>query len=236
MKFNLATIFFFFSIIAISQNKTFEVTYVKGYKNFKDTTSTTPKILKNLKYKLTFNNIEGRFEYIDQMVIDGTKNNSRYKGKGGGNGIYYKNVSSEENLWQFDELDKTFLVEDNFKKYKWELFKGEKKIILGYLCYKAVGTYEEYTSMRGNKTIKVEVWYSPDIPVSFGPSGYDGVPGLVLESKKGSFYFIAEKIKEVKKNNTKIIKPKGERISRDGLNKMLIELVKSKRLKKKIKN
>ena len=39
------------------------------------------------------------------------------------------------------------------------------------------------------------VWFTPEIPIPFGPIGIDGLPGVVLEaSEKGKMYFYATKI------------------------------------------
>jgi GLPGLI family protein len=64
------------------------------------------------------------------------------------------------------------------------------------------------------------VWFTPEINYSFGPAGFDGLPGLVLEKYSSSFYFIASKISF--KNHTEnknIHKPKdGIEITNDEYN------------------
>jgi GLPGLI family protein len=42
------------------------------------------------------------------------------------------------------------------------------------LCYKAIDIASE------NKKMKPIVWFTPQIPVSFGPLDYSGLPGLVI--------------------------------------------------------
>lgn len=53
-------------------------------------------------------------------------------------------------------------------------FAEETDTVCGYTCQKAVGEYGGRTWM---------VWYSTEIPVSFGPWKLCGLPGLVLAAK-----------------------------------------------------
>jgi len=204
-------------------NKTIEVTYIKGYKNYKDTVNAPPRLMKNLEYQLLLNNNEARFEYISSMISDGDRiTNSRFIGKGGGDGIYYKNLKQKEKLVQTDnDNQKLYLVEEDLNQYKWTLHKDQKKI-LGYDCFKATGQYSFFGYFRNRKiTINITAWYTPSIPVPFGPSGYDGLPGLVLEAQKGSFYFIAQEVNF--HNKTKPIKRpnEGELLSREEFHKTI---------------
>lgn len=40
---------------------------------------------------------------------------------------------------------------------------------------------EKEESTETTKTITTTAWYTPEIPVSVGPDGYWGLPGLILE-------------------------------------------------------
>ncbi|MGZ0016082.1 GLPGLI family protein [Yeosuana sp. AK3] len=62
------------------------------------------------------------------------------------------------------------------KERKWNLTKESKKIA-GFTCYKA--TFSKKVP-SGNYIITA--WYTPDIPIQFGPEEYYGeLPGLILE-------------------------------------------------------
>lgn len=196
---NILYIIFFLPIFLLSQNnKIIKITYAKGYKNFKNTSNLEPKIIKGLEYELLASASTSRFEFIPVMFGDNERQNARYIGKGGGDGIYYNNLKNKERLWKLDAYGETFLITEAFKKYEWTLEKSKTKKILGYTCYKAVGFYEEFSEIR-KKYINhtAEVWYSPSIPIPFGPADYNGLPGLVLEAKRASFYFIAQKIESL---------------------------------------
>lgn len=111
--------------------KTIEVTYVKAYKNYKDTTNTAPKLMKNLEYQLLCNTNSARFEYIPNMSNDGDKTNERFIGRGGGKGVYYRNLKEKVKLHQTYSLDeKLYIIEEDLKKYDWKLLKDTKKYLV----------------------------------------------------------------------------------------------------------
>jgi len=67
--------------------------------------------------------------------------------------------------------DKQVVYFDVFTSPEWTLTEDEKKIS-GYNCIKA------YTYFRGRN---YTAWFTYDIPVSFGPWKFSGLPGLILE-------------------------------------------------------
>ena len=69
------------------------------------------------------------------------------------------------------------LTEENLPV--WELV-DETKQIGDYSCYKARG-YILGEGNSGQVKKEFEAWYTPDIPVQFGPYVYSGLPGLVLQ-------------------------------------------------------
>jgi GLPGLI family protein len=55
-------------------------------------------------------------------------------------------------------------------------------MIGGYLCYKATSPfYNLETWFDDNHKLDITAWYTTKIPVNFGPNGYHGLPGLILE-------------------------------------------------------
>ena len=73
----------------------------------------------------------------------------------------------------------------------WEL-TNETKDIDGYTCYKAV--HKEF--IQRSQTYRTSTaWYTLDIPVPYGPAGFGGLPGLILELQYGNrVIYIADKI------------------------------------------
>jgi len=206
------------------QKRSIIVTYIKAYKNYKDKSDKAPRLMKNLEYKLWANPDEAVFKYLPAMDIDGERVNEKFIGRSGGRGVYYKNLKKRIKLHQTTSVDKEFLIDVGFNQYNWKIDKTQTKIVLGYTCYKATAIFEEYSRMnRKTKTFHYEVWFTPKIPMPFGPSGYDGLPGLVLEAHQGSFYFIAQKIKFVK-NNSINVPGKGKKVTYNEFQKIAFRL------------
>ncbi|MFP9116455.1 GLPGLI family protein [Flavobacterium sp. RNTU_13] len=90
-------------------------------------------------------------------------------------------------MFFFDVIGKNiFLVKDIYTDLKWNITQ-EQKQIAGYNCVKATTAY------RGRQW---DVWYTNDIPLSFGPWKLHGLPGLILEANDSSnrFAFKIDKI------------------------------------------
>ena len=68
---------------------------------------------------------------------------------------------------------KTEIIAEDLNDFKWEL-TGESKYIDSLLCYKAITHFRCQT---------FEVWYSPEIPVSAGPTVLHGLPGLIVQAE-----------------------------------------------------
>ncbi|WP_051200378.1 GLPGLI family protein [Flavobacterium subsaxonicum] len=66
------------------------------------------------------------------------------------------------------------------QKSDWEL-TNETKIINGYTCYKATSIKHNSNGWDDNPKFTITAWYTPKIPVAYGPNGYHGLPGLILE-------------------------------------------------------
>jgi GLPGLI family protein len=102
---------------------------------------------------------------------------------------------------QYEErafFEKEFLIVDSLKQYKWKLSE-ETKTIAKQLCKKATtmitvpqmrmrvsrgGENNNDTSEnkpRAPKETELVVWYAENIPVSFGPDNYSGLPGVIME-------------------------------------------------------
>ena len=72
-----------------------------------------------------------------------------------------------------EEIGTKFLMEDNIIRTRWKIL-NEIKEVAGYLCMKA----------ETKDTIKdqtIHAWFTDQIPMSGGPEGYGGLPGVILE-------------------------------------------------------
>ncbi|WP_405563610.1 GLPGLI family protein [Polaribacter sp. Asnod6-C07] len=190
MKFNLLLIYLFFSTTIFSQQLTGKVTYIVSMESYsKEKIDSISKKLKTKKVKmdkwmrdvfentpnvnayLEFSNDESLYYVEDKMQNDGKPIFNVNRTFAGGDRRYYKNTKTNEYFNESNTFGELFLIEINPKKWK---ITQESKKIGRYLCFKAIDI--EST----NKKIKPVVWFTPEIPVSFGPLKYNGLPGLVL--------------------------------------------------------
>jgi len=135
--------------------------------------------------------------------------------RAGGSKEYYYNDSKKVYLIkECETLGECFIF--NNKYLKWQLTQIEKEIN-GYKVFKATG----------NKG-KVIVWYTPSIPVGFGPKGEYGLPGLILEVEIGKIVFKATRITLNPKDKVIVKEPKGgERVTYEEYSKLTKKAKKS---------
>jgi GLPGLI family protein len=116
--------------------------------------------------------------------------------------LLYKNIAEQVYLQEDEMMGKEFLIKDALEPAEWEL-TGETKKIGNYIAQKA--TYSKIidsqrfstgmTEMENVKdTISVTAWFTPEIPVSHGPSNYFGLPGLILELQNQGSTLICDRI------------------------------------------
>jgi len=109
------------------------------------------------------------------------------KSSSGGENLYWVSmIKNECKAQDCKTLDECFVI--NKESLEWELIQ-ETKIVGDYLCYKAININSK------NKIKKTVAWYTPDIPLSFGPKYYHGLPGLILEIEEAAITIRAKKIK-----------------------------------------
>ena len=132
--------------------------------------------------------------------------------------LYYKNHLDGIMLSQVNVDGKEYLVEGPLTERKWKIGK-KKKNISGYECIEAT-----YKSSNGTAVI---AWYTPDIPISDGPSSYQGLPGLILyvDMNNGSLVYACTSI-EPNNDLAAIEAPvTGEKMTKEQYEKMTNERV-----------
>jgi GLPGLI family protein len=93
----------------------------------------------------------------------------------------------------FELMTRLFRVEEKLESTSWKPGKEQRKI-LGYTCQDA--SYKD-----GEKIITA--WFTPEIPVSYGPGLYYGLPGLILAIEvdgKNEMLALEVKLEEVDKS------------------------------------
>lgn len=174
-------------------------------------------------YLLTFNKNEALFEEV--VALEKPKPE-----QGGvsvsismsGDGDKYMNTKDKISYTEEDIFGDEFVIKDSLPKIDWQI-TNETKIIGDYNCVKA--TYIEPVSKndleayeRQQKKIKngkttlfqmkkpepqtITAWYASEIPVSFGPNGVWGLPGLILQLENENYIYFCTKVSL--KNNEKV--------------------------------
>ncbi len=106
-----------------------------------------------------------------------------------GHGIFYQNAPKHYTLNQDESLHQLYLIKDTIQN-DWTI-SYEKKMIGGFKCYKA--------TKKCPCGQDIVAWFTPEIPVLFGPAGYSGTPGLILQLTFFKHTLRVKKIKFFKK-------------------------------------
>jgi GLPGLI family protein len=176
-------------------------------------------------YVLEFNSIESTYKQIEKLEAEGQGYNWMANYVGENIGKIYKNAQDKISINETEMMGKFFLVTENLENAKWKM-SGESKKIGQYTCYKATYTkqveekvfsFGSWNQTNGTnqpkkpkkmRDVEVVAWFTPEIPVSSGPSWYQGLPGLILEVSDDDTTILCTKIVMNPKEKTKIKRPK----------------------------
>jgi GLPGLI family protein len=202
-------------------------------KNVSDDIKQTIRRAREIKYQIEFelyyNKNESLYKIVDALQINNDLASRIAKIQLGGNKIRYKNIFKKEKLYQIESSGEKFNVNLNFEEYIWDI-TSETKIINGYKCFKATSYKEEFDKIRNRKnSFYPVVWFTPEIPSSFGPEGLDGLPGLVLEgSTNGKTFMYATKVNFDYLGKLPIERPtKGKEVAEDEYLDIIARIFKS---------
>ncbi len=143
------------------------------------------QLAQDFDYILRFNATQSLYQW-DESMPDETIPKSKFLSavRLGGKGPYYRDLKKKLFFEQF-KISGVYKRMKYPYKAKWQITK-ETDTILGYPVIKAVAG-------------QTSVWFTPHIPVPFGPSKYAGLPGLILKFQYHGRVIVAEKIKLFKK-------------------------------------
>lgn len=167
------------------------------------------------KFELTFGNNQTLWKQAESESEDDggsfqTENGAHIRMVvAGSNDVLYFNLATGKKVESREVMDKNFIVEDTITKTKWKM-TGETKSILNHNCMKATTTRTSKRTMMNmdngvmerkevDDTSVIVAWFATDIPVSAGPSEFQGqLPGLILEMdiKDGTQIYKAVSISE----------------------------------------
>nr|WP_297782846.1 GLPGLI family protein [uncultured Allomuricauda sp.] len=116
-----------------------------------------------------------------------------------GDEVWFIKKGNPEKLIYKNDMDNGPFLLTLDEDVKWEISK-EKKLIGNYNAIKATTTRQ-----MGSFVEKIEAWFTPALPYSSGPIGYNGLPGVILELKRDKVFY---KFKELEKKSVTITPPK----------------------------
>ena len=122
--------------------------------------------------------------------------------------ITYIDYKEKKQIVQARYKGADYLISESLPNYKWEIL-DESKSIGKYNCKAAKRVNDE--------GYEIKVWFSEELPVSSGPYGQWGLPGLILELRVGFKHII---VKEVNFNKVSEIHPptQGTVVTRENYN------------------
>ena len=180
------------------------------------------------QYTLLFNKSECLYEEQEKLEKPEASANGGFSisVSFSGEGKKYLNLKDKICIEEADIFGKEFLIVEPLEKPDWKLLNETKKIG-EYNCFKAElliqvtekqkEEYKEFLKKEETKPslFKMEepkdkviiAWYTPEIPVSFGPNNYWGLPGLILEINEDEIIILCSKVSLSNKEKAKIKVP-----------------------------
>jgi GLPGLI family protein len=186
------------------------------------------------QYVLNFNKTESLYEEEEKLEKpEAASGGMSVKVNFSTAGKKYINIKDKSSVVEDQIFGKEFLIVEPLVKPEWKLVDETKKIG-DYNCFKAelilpvtekqLKAYEEFLKNEEKKPalFKMEkpedkvvtAWYTPEIPVNFGPDNYWGLPGLILEVNDGVDILLCSKVVMNPKDKAKIKVPNtGEKVT-----------------------
>ena len=193
-----------------------------GIKTFKNNNKNATKALKQIEKVVSL------FETMT-MTLQANKNKAVYFGNSGVNNDadpndykmaktligdkdrFYYDLEKQTSYKWFNFQGENFIIKDSIKISDWKI-TNKSKLINNYNCYLATTNYTAYYK-SGLKTHIVSAWFTPLIPFKFGPKGFGGLPGLILQLNFITLVFSASNIKFKKEEIEIEALPKGKHIT-----------------------
>lgn len=133
---------------------------------------------------------------------------------GGDNDIIFCDIKNSKKTEQKEFMTRKFIVEADLVSSDWKL-TGNFRTISGYNCQEA---------LKQDTARKVNAWFTTLIPVSSGPAGFGGLPGMILQVdiNNGKQVITATAIDSALADPSVISKPKeGKRVTAEEFRKIV---------------
>ena len=110
-----------------------------------------------------------------------------------------------ENVWRIKKIGQ-------YTCYKASYIKQEEEKVFSFGNWNQTNGTNQPKKPKKMRDVEVVAWFTPEIPVSSGPSWYQGLPGLILEVSDDDTTILCTKIVMNPKEKTKIKRPKKEKL------------------------
>lgn len=155
------------------------------YKQFTAAAKKLENEIEQIKFVLSFNETESSYQSEEFLVTGSNTANTFGKVKG----IFYNNQRSGERLQQVERSGKVFTIQRT--QPAWEITSQEKQIGQ-FFAKKAITFVDSFSDQPdSDEKEKVVAWFTTSVPVQFGPEGFGGLPGLIIELEMaGGRYYL----------------------------------------------
>lgn len=182
------------------------------------------KILPNYDFKLLANENKSIYFLKKGMSNDAypEKFEAMILGTANSNSVFYSDLSQNTFVEQKDAFGKLYKIISDFDIYNWKIV-DEFKTISGFKAQKATLSYNVGNGQNKKQNREIVAWFAPEINYPFGPVGFRGLPGLILELNVNWDYAYRFKLNKIDFTDSKleINKPeKGELIKLEDFKKL----------------
>ena len=118
-----------------------------------------------MPYVLIMNEKRSFYTYAEDEVVNSNWRRSEFWS--------FRDIEAEERIDLLEFGGQNYIVKDEWKFPKWKIL-DKIKDVNGYVCMLA-----ETKDPVKNQVI--HAWFTDEIPYQFGPEGYGGLPGVILE-------------------------------------------------------
>lgn len=175
------------------------------YRRFVATAKRFESEIEQLNFSLLFKGVESSYQTEDFLNTAPGSANSFGRAKG----IFYNNQQTRERLQQVERNGKVFTIKKG--ELSWKITSEEKPI--GEFTARKAITYVDNFNNQQNSDHKEEVvaWFTSAVPVQFGPEGFGGLPGLILELQMAGGRYYLDKL-YLNLENILVEKPKEQNL------------------------
>lgn len=167
---------------AVSLDEAAQTLPAEERENFKSVMQSRNAEYEQMRFELLYTPEHAQYRLIPSLSLGNEFGHILAKTMSGGNRVYYRNTQKQEKIMQVEQTGQRINVQMPYEEYEWTITE-EERYIGQYACKKATAVVDYYEKARERQIYyEIEAWFTPEIPLPYGPKGMDGLPGLVLEA------------------------------------------------------